>query len=89
MVAEKDRRERTMTTGDTASITVYTLGNPLTKWYSVTCVNRGYTQSAWGKTGKHCRHLDLQVMSAITGVCVALTRENVRPRVAGREIYEF
>ena len=44
--------KRTMANGDTACRTVYTLGNPLTNWYSVTCVNRGYTQSASGKTGK-------------------------------------
>ena len=62
-VAEKDRRERMAKTGDTASRTACTLGNPPTNSYNVTCVNRGYTQSAWEKTGKilsvsgHARHV--------------------------------
>ena len=41
-----------MTTGDAASRNIYTLGNILTNWYSVTCATRGYIQSAWWKMGK-------------------------------------
>ena len=41
------------------------------------------TRVRGGRRERHCRHLDLDVMSAFTGASVALTRENVRPRVAG------